>query len=65
MQNTLSKRILEAHEVSTLQPVRDKLLLIPHNIAQEYEVVAFDGQHMKLALLTTNTHSEALKKVYA
>lgn len=65
MRNILSKRILEADEVSTLLPVKEKLLLIPQNIAQAYEVVAFDGQHMTLAILTTNTHSEALKTVYA
>ena len=64
MQNILSKRILEANEVSTLKPVRSKLSLIPQNIAQQYEVVPFDGDKMTLALLTTNTFSEDLKKIY-
>ena len=63
-QNILSKRILEANEVSTLKPVRSKLSLIPQNIAQQYEVVPFDGDKMTLALLTTNTFSEDLKKIY-
>lgn len=64
MQNQLQKRILEAHEVSTLIPVRGKLSLIPENLAQQYEIVPFDGDGLSVAVLTTNTFSEELKKIY-
>ena len=64
MQNLVSKRILEAHEVSTLIPVRGKLSLIPENLATQYEIVPFDGDGVEVALLTTNTFSEQLKTIY-
>ena len=64
VQNTFSKRILEAHEVSTIVPVRGKLSLIPENLATQYEIVPFDGDGIEVALLTTNTFSEQLKTIY-
>ena len=65
MQNIVSKRILEAYEVSTIIPVRGKLSLIPENLATQYEIVPFDGDGVQIALLTTNTFSEQLKTIYA
>lgn len=64
MNNALSKKILEANEVSTITPVRSKLLLIPEHIAKQYQVVPFDGEQMTVAVLTTNTFSEALQSIY-
>lgn len=65
MQNLIPKRILESQDVTSLIPVRGKLSLIPENIARQFEVVAFDGDGTQVALITTNTFSEQLKKIYA
>jgi len=65
MQNVLSKKILELPDIQTIIPVRSKLLLIPKNLATQYQVVAFDGDGKQVCLVTTNTFSEQLKNIYA
>jgi len=65
LQNFIPKKILESTDISALTPVRGKLSLIPENLARKFEVVAFDGDGTQVALITTNTFSEELKKIYA
>lgn len=64
MQNILTKKILELSDVQAIKPVRSKILLIPENLATQYQVVAFDGDGKQLCILTTNTFSEQLKTIY-
>ncbi len=65
MINLLPKHILETSDVATITPVRGKLLLIPKDLAQKYEVLSFDGDGKKVCVLTTNTYSEQLKIIYS
>jgi hypothetical protein len=57
----LPNTYLNSSDVQAIKPVRSKLLLIPKNLAQDNQVVAFDGDGKIVCILTTNTFSEQLK----
>ncbi len=64
MLNTLTKKILEVHDIKGIQPDLSKIGMIPETIARQLQAVIFDSDGAKVAVLTTNNFSEQLKQLY-